>query len=565
MKKIFYIVGILVIGILATPALGLLRDYGLTPYDLTSGSRPLAMGGAFVGLSNDVNAAFYNPGGLPWVKGISFSLKDLTNLSAAQTYPTGFGTSYGISVVQKGYTGIPVAGTTQEVNFSSNVLVFSAGTKLSILPPLKTSRINKLAESIGVGVNLKVLLGQSLRKTGEFDRSATGWEADLGILYKPQRWLSFGATFNNFMAAGWAGSAGYIEWDNNTKEGVPLIYKLGGSAKIFGDIWSPIYWENNELTFSTQLTSQNGIAGGGSIGLEWANFGQNFLRAGYEERIGSQNFSFGGGLHRSNWGIDLAFYTDPVKSEGGLYFSVLYIPAEWLFVRKEEKQYPKIKIAEPVQIISPPEETTTYEENIIVSGEAKMGVEVFVNNKRVEVDERQRFSAKVPLSTGKNLIVIDCFYEGGKLSIKRRVLRKPKVIIKEEEVIKVKIEKAKTPQEKAALYAEKKKITEDKRRLENLSALGVVEVSAYKPFSLESVISRGELATWLAKAAKFPLFRVTYDLFKDVPKGHPQAAFIKAVVSRKIMQGFSDGTFRPEAAVSEEEAKDIFMKFGVIK
>jgi len=567
MKKLFYIVGIwsLVIGILATPALGLLRDYRLTPYDLTSGSRPLSMGGAFVGLADDVNTAFYNPGGLPWVKGISFSLRNVNNLSATQAYPTGFGTTYGISVVQKGYTGIIITGSTQEVDFSSNVLVFSAATKLSVIPPLKTSRINKLADSLGVGANLKVLLGQSFRRTGELDRSASGWEADLGLFFKPQRWLSFGATLNNCLGAGWAGSGGYIIWDNDTKEGAPLVYKLGGAAKVFGDIWSPVYWENNELTFVFQLTSQSGVDGGGSLGLEWANFGQNFLRTGYEESWGSQNFSFGGGLRRSSWGVDLTYYTDPVKSEGGLYISILYIPEEWLFERKEEKQYPKIKLNEPIRDLHPADETVTFEDSITVSGEVKARVEVFVNSKRVEVDEQRRFTAKVPLQTGKNLIVIDCYYEGGRLSVNRRVLRKPKIIIQEEEAIKTKLKQARTFEEKAELLAEKEKLDEDKRRLENLSALGVVEVSAYKPFSLESAITRGELASWLAKAAKFPLFRVTYDLFKDVPKNHPQAPFIKAVVSRSIMRGYSDGTFRPDAAVSEAEAKDVFMRFGVIK
>ena len=126
-----------------------------------------------------------------------------------KVYITGSGATYGISVVQKGYTGIVVSGSTREVDFSSNVLIFSAATKLSVIPRLKTSRINKLADSLGVGANLKILLGQSFRRTGELDRSATGWEADLGLYFKPQRWLSFGATLNNCIGAGWAGSGGF--------------------------------------------------------------------------------------------------------------------------------------------------------------------------------------------------------------------------------------------------------------------------------------------------------------------------------------------------------------------
>ncbi len=40
-------------------------------FELGMGARPLAMGGAFVGLADDGNALFYNAAGLAWAQGLS--------------------------------------------------------------------------------------------------------------------------------------------------------------------------------------------------------------------------------------------------------------------------------------------------------------------------------------------------------------------------------------------------------------------------------------------------------------------------------------------------------------
>ncbi len=56
------------------------------PLDLQMGTRGFGMGGAFVAIANDASATYWNPAGLPQIKGITFSetnwlLKDISGLN----------------------------------------------------------------------------------------------------------------------------------------------------------------------------------------------------------------------------------------------------------------------------------------------------------------------------------------------------------------------------------------------------------------------------------------------------------------------------------------------------
>jgi hypothetical protein len=137
--------------------------------------------------------------------------------------------------------------------------------------------------------------------------------------------------------------------------------------------------------------------------------------------------------------------------------------------------------------------------------------------------------------------------------------------VAEERIIEKEIKVAKTPEQKKQLEEEKKKIAEKKERLETLVTMGVVEVSPEAEFSLEAPVTRGELASWLVKAANYPLPRILTDPFRDVPKEHPLAPYIKVAVDRGLIKSFPDNTFRPNASISMAEGQEIFKKFGVIQ
>ena len=538
MKKI----ALLVLLILTVPAQAYLTEVGLAPYQTGVGARPLALAGAFTGIADDVNAAFFNPGGLPWAKGITLNYKDSGNISAGQAYPTGYGQTLGLGII-KSEVNLSLSGT-REANFSSNILMASAATKLPGLP------------NLGIGLNLKTFIGATLKRTNDPDRTASGFEVDLGGLYHFNPWLNLGVSAQNILPGNTI-----IHWDNGSSEAAPQTIHVGLGAKLIGDVKSPLYLEGNEFYVSSDFELSDNRPGAVSLGGEWAIANTYFLRAGFYVRERGQAASFGAGYRQSNWGLDLAYYTEPLSGNQSAYFSVLYFPVEWLFEIKPI--YKSIRIADPLSDIYPPDELITYDDRIKVSGKTKPGVEVHINDRRIFVDEDLKFAVQLPLNPGKNLILIDSYYEDGKLSVNRKVFRRPKVIIKEEKDLENQLKLAKTKEQKAQLIGEFKNLEEGKEKLEALVALGVVEVSPKAEFSLEAPVTRGELCTWLVKAAHYPLPRVTADLFRDVKRDDPLAPFIKAAVDRQLMSGFADGTFKPQSPVSAEEAEKIFGKFGV--
>lgn len=543
--------------LLINPARAVLSEVNILPLRIETGSRPLSLGGAFAGWANDVNAAYYNPGGLPWAKGITVTAKDFSNISGAQAYPTGTGATVGLAALIGNYSGIPLSGN-EEAAYSEQLIVLSAGSKFSnLLPPLTN---NKTAQNIGVGLNLKYLLGLSVSRTGQNDQSARrGLEADLGLLYKVNRWLSMGASGQNVIPGN------TIFFDNGRAEGAAAIIKLGMGAKLFGDIKSPYYLEGQELLLLSDLEMIKGRAPGLRIGIEYLRENYLNLRLGYFASPRRGCPSLGIGYRQSDWAADLGYLVSDLLGSGSVSLSISYFPEEWVFERKEKKTYGEMKIVDPLTGVYPDDNFTTYDDRIWVSGTAKPGVEVAVNNQTVKVDDNFKFSVAVPLKSGKNLVEIDSFYEGGKLGYERKILRRAKVKLAEERQVEKALGTARTAGERERLLAERTKIEERKVKVETLVTMGVVEVTPEAEFSLESSVTRGELVSWLVKAANFPLSRVTQDLFKDVPREHPLAPLIKAAVDFGVMQGYADGTFRPNAQVTASEGRAIFKKFGVIR
>jgi hypothetical protein len=91
----------------------------------------------------------------------------------------------------------------------------------------------------------------------------------------------------------------------------------------------------------------------------------------------------------------------------------------------------------------------------------------------------------------------------------------------------------------------------------------VIEVEPGKEFQLETGITRGELASWIVKAAGLPLPKLEEDPFPDVKRDHPLAPYIKVMAQSNLLSPFPDGTFRPEALVTKEEGERLFKTLGI--
>jgi hypothetical protein len=526
-----------------SPANAQLEEVGIEPLQLEVGSRALGMGGAFAGLADDMNAVLYNPGGMAWARGISLSVRDPENIAAIQAYPTGYGASFGLVVVNSRLSGIPYL-VTSEADSSSNVVLLSFGTKLSILPGIFSK--NPAFSRIGVGVNIKGLGAQTLRRTGYLDKSGSGWDMDLGLLWKGADWWSAGLSLQNLLPAKTLGG-GQINWDTGGEEGFPAVAKIAGSARLIGDIGAPVFSEERELLLGGEINLSQSrpvlLRIGGEMSFAKSFYVRTGLMQQYRGQSAYSDLNFGLGYRVEDWGIDFANYREPLRNERYSYFSFLYFPEEWILVRKLDIDKPAVMIDRPIEMISLEDNLVTYDDKIEVFGKVKPGVEVYINGLRASLAPDNSFKTTVPLRMKKNLVIVEARYEGEKKIWKYKVLRKARVIIADEGKVK--------------------DLKEKKDKIESLVTMGVIEITPEEDFVMEAGVTRGELSSWLVKAAEMRLPQVTRDLFADVPRNHPLAPYIKVVTDLKLLMPFPDGTFRPGAVVSKEEGDAVFARFGV--
>jgi len=547
MKKIFiFLIGIV---FLSGVACAYIAELGIDPLLVEPGSRPLGMGGAFVAL-DDVNSGLYNPGGLAWAKGISLSFKDAGNLSVLQAYPTGNNSSLGLAIINTKYTNIPMSGGGSATS-SGTVVALSFGSKLSLIPFIYDQPFFK---RLGLGLTIKGLMSQTLRRTGQNDLSGTGYEVDLGALWKGGDWWNLGISLQDMLSAN--GNMGAINWNDGTKEGLPARLKIGGAAYLMGDYDEPIRNDDQGLLVGLETDIKRNSSSQLRLGGEWNYQKAYFVRAG----ILNQNINLGLGMRMEDWGIDFSSYQDTVLSQRSLRLSVLYFPKEWIVVKKLDIAKPIIGLEDALESISLKDDIVTYDDRITVSGKVKPGVSVYINGANVSLGNDYAFNVVIPLRLKKNLIMVEARYEGEKKAWKYKVLRKAKIKVKEEEELKTKIKEAKTAIEKEKLIAEKEKVNQKKQALESLVTLGVIEVKPDQEFVMEAGITRGELAAWIVRATEIKLPLVNKNLYKDVPQDHILAPYIKAVVDAGIMQPYPDDTFRPNAFISKQEGEFVFKK-----
>ncbi|MEA3493589.1 MAG: S-layer homology domain-containing protein [Candidatus Margulisiibacteriota bacterium] len=552
MKK--FLILLIGLSVIVSPSFAELKELGINPLRLELGSRPLGMGGAFTAIS-DVNSVLYNPGGLAWAKGVSLTYQDPQNLSFLQAYPNGEGSSAGLAILKKTYSGIPFQ--IGEANSGSTIVLLSYGTKLNAIPRLYK---NPFFKRFGIGITLKGLVGQTLRRTGYFDRSATGWDIDLGVIWKGGEWWSAGAALHNILPINTLGG-GAVIWDVGGEEGIPASFRFGSSAKIIGDLDAPIFMEDRELILSGEIDFSRIRTSQLKLGGEWYFQKRFYLRSGIV--AGDEtDINLGAGFRREDWGIDLAYYREPIKNERYISASLSYYPKEWVVLKKLDIAKPTVMLERPIEELSLEDNIVTYDDRIEINGRVKPGVKVYINGLPASLDKNNAFKVVVPLRLKKNLIIVEARYEGERKVWKYKVFRKAKIKVLEEEQLKKKLKEAKSAKEKAALEAKEKEIARKKNRVESFVTMGVIEITPESEFVMEAQITRGELATWLVRAAGMRIPEVKRDLYKDVPKDHPLAPYIKAVTDMKLLQPFPDGTFRPGAFVSKQEGEEIFKRFG---
>jgi hypothetical protein len=226
--------------------------------DIGYGTRPMGMGGAFIAVADDGNAAIWNPAALPYLGYREFIFMHANQLGLV---PYNYFT-YGQSINSKNGLG---------------GVFISSGDDLLRESTIYLSYGREIKDKISIGQNLK-LRHASFGNNPEAGVTgvAYGMALDCGVLFSPSKKTKIGILFKEII--------GYLSWNSSIsgwyKENVPPELIVGGSWKVTkGKFSTNIAADFNKTLYSGD--SQDKI----SVGTEVMIFEILMLRIGMSQNI----------------------------------------------------------------------------------------------------------------------------------------------------------------------------------------------------------------------------------------------------------------------------------------
>ncbi|MFH1957436.1 MAG: PorV/PorQ family protein [bacterium] len=290
MRKIILIMAVLFI----SSSVVLADSVDALPYlRMGVGARALGMGGAFTGLSDDVSASYYNPAGVASLDSNELSLMTGVLSNDRSFNWMAFGMPLGnaglaLSLISSGVDAIP--GWADATTFSGD---FDYGNMAALV-----SCAGKFADGVQAGVNLKYF------KSDLQDNSATGYGADVGLLFSATEKLSAGIVLQDI------GSS--VKWDtsNNTREKVPEVAKIGLTYRMVED-------KLKLCADTSKVSGRDSLRQ--NVGAEFAITQSLAARAGLDDG----NFTAGFGIGISMLTLNYALrFDDLADNENRQYISV---------------------------------------------------------------------------------------------------------------------------------------------------------------------------------------------------------------------------------------------------
>jgi hypothetical protein len=337
--------------------------------DLTEigvGARPLGMGKAYVGGVDDATSIFTNPAGLaqnPNLNIISMSgslLMDVNYMLIGASDITPLG-KFGIGYVNASVGSIPImeitgSGSesvivqTDSTDYSSSIILFSYGTKLSRF-------LRGRGDNISFGGSLKYFLqGFSGGGTTMQDATGTGMDADIGLIWEMNRWAKLGFTLSNCLSQDLGGK--FVWHKNKEVESIPAVFRSGGEFKILGK--SAIREnENHELRLllDYETARDPGRPAVWHAGIEYSPLKVLALRIGIDQKPKAteagtgvdDNLTLGVGLKYLGFTFDYAYHQFGELAENtSHFFSIGYRGEE-----EEEEVYEKKKLKKEIAVPLP--------------------------------------------------------------------------------------------------------------------------------------------------------------------------------------------------------------------
>ena len=318
-------------------------EYAATtdPSHAVFGARPLGMGGAFVGVSDDTNAIFLNPAGLAQLDKWEITSLSTQILEKVNYMLLGGAMKMGPGTLGVGYIGVTApAGITRNeygtpegtsISHDSHLAVLSYGVNMTELMEDSSDDMG----TILVGANLKYLMKSF---NGIDGATGGGVNLDLGLIFKPSNgYFTFGAAMQNVL------QDGAFSWASGTKENPESKTKIGGSIKLFG---KDSMYQDIKSDVTLNLDVEIAQATLFHIGAEWKPIEMVTLRAGIDQASltaneASNNLTAGVGFNLGGFRFDYAYHTDEnIETNTTHYISMSYSPEDIssLFARTEEKK-----------------------------------------------------------------------------------------------------------------------------------------------------------------------------------------------------------------------------------
>ena len=313
------------------------------PSAIGVGARPLSMGKAYVGIADDASSIFLNPSGLASLEGLNLTsmraalMGDVNYTVLGGAIPLSFG-SVGLGFVNSSVTSIPLTRwvdnsgvlrpeTYGSSDYSSNLFL------LSYALPAGRLFNSEYARNLSIGASLKLFTQGFSANSGTMEGSSgSGFDVDLGIKYKFQKWLNGGVVLTNLLPTSMGGK---FSWSKNSiTEAIPSNLKTGLSVKLLGQEGIRRSG-SHELLFAVDtdcyLNQNSPLLL--RTGLEWKPVPALAVRAGFDQQQVAQttgagvetNFTCGIGINVRDFSFDYAYHQYGELAENTThYFSIGY-------------------------------------------------------------------------------------------------------------------------------------------------------------------------------------------------------------------------------------------------
>lgn len=187
-----------------------------------------------------------------------------------------------------------------------------------------------------------------------------------------------------------------------------------------------------------------------------------------------------------------------------------------------------------IHIYEPPDQLVTFDEIVMLRGVGKNFDTLKVNGQQLKLNPDGSFSCGLVLTPGKNYVEI----QGDNEFVK-----------------KIRILRLKTYRDMESLYNGKKHWA--RSQVIYLSSLGFIEGYPDDNYYPAYPVTRGELATWIARIKGLKTATLAEDVFFDVPKEHWRAPYVKAVVEAGLMSGYTKEIFGIDDPISRRQAAEV--------